>query len=84
MTLTQTMTEILETTKMSKYALAQQLGIQPIMIDHILSGRSKGVNRAIADNILVTYYIKIDDQYINNMEPRASHEAYLKQTKMEF
>ena len=84
MKLIEAINKILETTKISKYALAQQLGVQPIMIDHMLAGRSKGVNKAIADNLLVTYHMQIDNEYINNMEPRASHEAYKKQTKMEF
>ena len=84
MTLIEAIHEILETTKMSKYALAKSLGVQSIMVDHMLKGRSKAVNIAIADNLLTTYHMKIDSKYINNMEPRTSHEAYKKQTKMEF
>lgn len=72
--------EILETRDITKYGLAKQLGVEPIMIDHMISGRSKAVNPAIADNILVNYYIQLDDACINNMSPRESHLRYKKQT----
>lgn len=49
----------------SKYKIAKVCGVQPIMVDHWLTEKSKTVRRDIATALKDTWQIEIDDHTIN-------------------
>ena len=82
MKLNEAIQEILDTTGYSKYKLAKHLGVEPISIDNMLRGKSKGVNKAIAENLQTDFYMRLDDDQINNMEPRERHWNFKNQKRL--
>ena len=54
----------------SKYRLAKSLGVEPIMIDKYLTGKTKTLRREAATILHVEFGVKVSELFINERKPK--------------
>ena len=61
----------------SKYRIAQVMGMHPIMTDRLLLGKVKTIRKEAAENLLEVFGVVIPDLYING-EQRKHYQSTMR------